>query len=107
MNNVKTDFIPKYCDFVRKNNGQFKIWIFGFLAAHLNLSSTTDQKTTFFTAQIQAAALDGGVPVSGDGEAASDNEDTATKKGKKNRKSLKALGGSARAARAGSLKVTK
>ena len=92
-----------------QNNGQFKIWIFGFLAAHLNLSSTltTDQKTTFFTAQIQAAALDGGAAVSVDVEAASDNEDTATKKGKKSRKSLKALGGSARAARAGSLKVTK
>ena len=33
-----------------QNNGQFKIWIFGFLAAHLNLSSTltTDQKNYLF-----------------------------------------------------------
>jgi len=70
-------------------------------------------------AQIQAAALDGGAPVSktrpsageGDGEAVSDNEDTATKKsGKSSRKSLKALGPdrakSARDRRTGSLKVT-
>ena len=71
-----------------------------------------------FTAQIQAAALDGGAPVSktrpsageGDGEAASDNEDTATKKGKKSRKSLKApgpdRGKSAQDRRTGSLKAT-
>ena len=73
-----------------------------------------------FTAQIQAAALDGGAPVSktrpsageGDGEAASDNEDTATKKGKSRGKSLKASGpdrtksADRRDRRTGSLKVT-
>lgn len=76
------------------------------------------KKTTFFTAQIQAAALDGGAPVAktrpsagdGDGEAASDSEDKATKKGKNSRKSLKASApdrsASAREQRTGSLKVT-
>ena len=71
---------------------------------------TTDQKTAFLTAQIQAAALDGGARGEGDGEATSDNEDTATKKGKKSRKSLKApgpdRGKSAQDRRTGSLKAT-
>merc|ERR1719319_1847467 len=60
-------------------------------------------------AQIQAAALDGGAPGSVDGEAASDNEDAASKKGKKSRKSLKApgpdRGKSAETRRTGSLKT--
>merc|ERR1712008_29756 len=60
-------------------------------------------------AQIKAAALDGGAG-EGDGNAASDNEDTATKKGKNSRKSLKASGPdrakSARDRGTGSLKVS-
>ena len=68
------------------------------------------KKTAFFTAQIQAAALDGGARGEGDGEVASDDENTATKKGKKNRKSLKApgpdRGKSAETRRTGSLKTT-
>ena len=47
------------------------------------------KKTAFFTAQIQAAALDGGARGDGDGEAASDSEDKGTKKGKKSIKRIK------------------
>ena len=67
-------------------------------------------KNPFFTAQIQAAALDGGARGDGDGEAASDSEDTGTKKGKKRGKSLKApgpdRGKSAETRRTGSQKTT-
>ena len=82
-------------------------WIFGCTS---KLKLNYEKKTSFFTAQIQAAALDGGARGEGDGEATSDNEDTATKKGKKSRKSLKApgpdRGKSAQDRRTGSLKAT-
>ena len=84
-------------------------WIFG-CTSKLKLNFDHWSKNYPFSAQIQAAALDGGAPVSVDGEAASDNEDAATKKGKKSRKSLKApgpdRGKSAETRRTGSLKTT-
>ena len=81
-------------------------WIFG-CTSKLKLNFF---KKSLFTAQIQAAALDGGARGDGDGEAASDSEDMGTKKGKKRGKSLKApgpdRGKSAETRRTGSQKTT-